>query len=230
MTTITRYVLAALVCGLVAGLVLVGGGLERRLAQAERELAVSDLSSAETAYAAVERQLSRATGVPWLLGDTRNEVIAKRAAIRYWQADYAGLVDEFGRVGDPMGRENVALQLTLANAAYRMGQVPGGSREDMLNALDRAIGRYLRIVQTSGGHVDAAFNYEFLIQLRDALTDGGDWTPHPLESPLGQEGEQPMDAETATDDVKIYVPMDHDNREEIDDPTMGGDPPIRRRG
>ena len=230
MATSTRYVVAGLLCTLVAGLVLVGGALERRLAQADRELAVSDLSSAATAYAAIGRQLAPAAGVPWLLRDTRSEVMAKRAAIRYWQADYAALVDEFVSVGDPMVRENGAFQLTLANAAYRLGQVPDGSREDMLNALDRAIGRYLKIVRTSGGHVDAAFNYEFLIHLRDALVDGGDWTPHPLESPLGQSGEQRMDAETGIDDIKIYVPMDHDDREEIDDPTIGGDPPIRRRG
>ena len=62
------------------------------------------------------------------------------------------------------------------------------------------------------------------------VEEGAEPVGAPLESPLGQEGAQPLDDETGLDDVQIYVPMMQDDRDTVDDPTPGGDPPIRRRG
>ena len=39
-----------------------------------------------------------------------------------------------------------------------------------------------------------------------------------------------MDEETQIDDLQIFVPMPVDELDLIDEPTMGSDTPIRRRG
>ena len=75
-----------------------------------------------------------------------------------------------------------------------------------------------------------AFNYELLVRRRNALAGGGQPLPAGPGNPLGREGGQPLDDETGLDDIQIYVPLNQDERDRIDDPTRGGDPPLRRRG
>ena len=88
----------------------------------------------------------------------------------------------------------------------------------------------MQILEDSGGDHDVAFNYEFLVRLRNSVAGGAEWVPRAYENPLGQEGGQPLDADSVLDDVRIYVPMQPDERDPADEPTQGGDPPIRRRG
>ena len=225
MTSTFRYWVAALVLGLLALACAAAGALDRGMARAQRELAVANLPAADRGYAAVERQLLRAGGVSWPLSGLRAEIVAKRAAIRYWQADYAGLLNrDAGLPDDPV------LRMTLANAAYRTGQRTGVTSSEMLDSLDRAIVLYAGLLRDGGGSEDVAYNYEYLVGLRGRLVAGAEPLGAPLESPLGQEGAQPLDEETGLDDVQIFVPMMQDDRDTVDDPAPGGDPPIRRRG
>jgi hypothetical protein len=225
-----RYGLGALICALGAGGVLMHATGERLMAEAESRLAVSDLASADRAFAEVADRTGILDQLPWLLSDRRAEAAAHRARIRYWQGDYAQLLEDYDGFTSTDATSNVGVQLTLANAVYRIGQHPDGNRAVALDALDLAIGRYLQLVQTSDGRRDVAFNYEFLVRLRNEIAAGSEWTPQPLEYPLGQEGQQPMDSDTEIEDLQIFVPMEHNEREEIEDPTLGGDPPVQRRG
>ena len=225
MTSTFRYWVAALVLGLLALACAAAGVLDRGMARAQRELAMVNLQAADRGYVAVERQLQRVGSRPWLLSRLRAEIVAKRAAIRYWQADYAGLLNsDSGLPDDPV------LRMTLANAAYRAGQQTGATSGEMLDSLDRAIVLYGGLLRDGGGSEDVAYNYEYLVGLRGRLEAGTEPVVAPLESPLGQEGAQPLDEETGLDDVQIFVPMMQDDRDTVDDPTPGGDPPIRRRG
>ena len=225
-----RCALAAVAVGLLAAACAAWAFLERGLAEAQRELAAANLGAAERGYARVDDYLRYTDRVPWLLAGVRAEIAARRAAIRYWQGDYAALLEQ--RVGEPSAgqRDNAARRLAVANATYRAGQRPGASREAALDGLDRAIALYAELLQDDGTRPDVAFNYELLVRRRNALAGGGRPLPAGPENPLGREGGQPLDDETGLDDVQIFVPLNQDERDRIDDPTQGGDPPLRRRG
>ena len=225
-----RCALAAAAVGLLAASCAAWAFVERDLAEAQRELAAANLSAAERGYARVADYLRPAARMPWVLAGVRAEIDARRAAIRYWQGDHAALLAEQGGARSPVPRENIALRLAVANAAYRAGQRPGASREALLDSLDRAIALYAELLQDDGNRRDAAFNYELLVRRRNALASGGEPLPAGPDSPLGREGGQPLDDETGLDDVQIFVPLNQDERDRIDDPTQGGDPPLRRRG
>ena len=222
---LTAVAVAALAAACAAWAVV-----ERGLAEAQHALAAANLSAADQAYARVGDYLRPTDRIPWALAGVREEIAARRAAIRYWQGDYAALLDEpagalpAGRLG------SAALRLAVANATYRAGQQPGASREEVLDSLERAIALYAELLQDDGDSPDVAFNYELLVRRRNALAGGGEPLPAGPGNPLGREGGQPLDDETGLDDIQIYVPLNQDERDRIDDPTRGGDPPLRRRG
>ena len=204
--------------------------VERDLAEAQHALAAGNLSTADRAYARVGDYLRPADRIPWALAGVRAEIAARRAAIRYWQGDYAALLAEAAGGLPAERRGSAALRLAVANATYLAGQRPGASREEALDSLDRAIALYVELLQDDGDSPDAAFNYELLVRRRNALAGGGQPLPAGPGNPLGREGGQPLDDETGLDDIQIYVPLNQDERDRIDDPTRGGDPPLRRRG
>lgn len=224
------YVLAALILAALAGLLATGASLERQIAEAQADLAVANLADAERGYSAVWNRITGAGWLSWLLAGTQHEVEAQRAAIRYWRGDYAGLLADYARQTDQQIHANIPLRLAVANAAYRAGQRENATPADMLHGLDQAIDLYTQLLQDAGGRHDLAFNYEFLVTLRDAIGRGRSWTPRSSENPLGQEGGQPLTEDTELDDVEIFVPMYHDERDPTDEPTRGTDPPIQRRG
>ena len=220
-----RYWVAALVLGVLAAACAAAAALDRGMARAQRELAVANLQAADRGFAAVESELRRVVEIPWLLSGLRAEIAAKRGAIRYWQADYAGLLNSAAELpGDPV------LRMTLANASFRAGQRTDASPSELLDSLDRAIVLYAGLLRDGAGRADVAYNYEYLVRLRILLGTGSEPAAAAFESPLGQEGMQPSDDESGLDDAQIYVPMMQDDRDRVDEPTSGGDPPIRRRG
>ena len=220
-----RYVAAALVLGGLAAACAAAAVLERGMAGAQRDLAVAKLDAAERGYGAVERRLGPVAGAPWLLAGLRAEIAARRAAIRYWRADYAELLRSDAALPD-----DPVVRLTLANAAYRVGWRAGSSPQQALDGLDRAIVLDAARLRDGDSREDVAYNYEYLVTLRGLAEQGGEPAGAPLESPLGSEGAQPLDEDTGLDDVQIFVPRMQDDRDNVDDPTPGGDPPIRRRG
>jgi len=223
-----RYLLAALGLGLVAGGMLAASRFERRMADAARAMATLNLAGAARAYDELASYLDATPGLPSLLGGLRDELAARRAAVRYWQADYAGLLADHTESGISGGHSPQDLQFVVANAAYRL-RPDAAAREEMLRSLDRAIGLYLRLIQASPGHRDAAFNYEFAIRMRKAVARGRPWPAGDRMAPLGREGEPAAEADV--EQIKIYVPAEHDEESEmIEEPTVGEGQPLRRRG
>ena len=93
MRTFVWHALVALALGAVAGVCVAGSVLERGIGLAQREVVSLNLIAAERAYADIARHLGYTDKIPWLLRRTRQEIVAKRAAVRYWQGDYASLVN-----------------------------------------------------------------------------------------------------------------------------------------
>lgn len=225
-----RCGLAAAALGLLAAAAAACGVLERRLATAQHELAAANLAAAERGYARAADALAWARRAPWALAGVRAEIAARRAAIRYWQGDHAALLDEHAGAPPGVHAGDAALRLVVAAAAYRAGQRPDAPARAAFDSLDRAIALHAALLEDGVGGADAAFNYELLVRRRAALAAGGAPAPAAPGSPLGREGRQPLDDETGLEDIRIHVPLDHDERDRIDDPTRGGDPPLRRRG
>ena len=223
-----KYLVTALILGGIAAAVAAAGRLDRRVARAEQQIATFAFDDAEAAYGALEQSLGAAGAVPWVFGGARADVETRRAALRYWRGDYAGLLADYAGASSQDVTGNPPLQFILANAAARAALDPDADREQVLRALDGAVDVYLGVLQESPGHLDAAYNYEYLLRLRADLASGAA-IPAPRRSQHGQEGEAPEDGEL--EEIEIYVPVQRDVDPEMDEsPTLGAGDRIRKRG
>jgi hypothetical protein len=210
MKGVAGYLLGAVVLALL-GAVLLGVGLfEREMASAQRDLETLNYDAPEVAYDNAERYFEYGSRLPWIGNGPLNDVRAKKAAVRYWQHRYALIVPS---QADPVGAvapDNVALQLIVANAVYRTGQTQAASKQDMIQALNESMGSYLSVLRNAPRNEDAAYNYEYLVRLRDELMKGrqkpaasGEPEPSTLH---GRQGNPPPG--TKTSNFKVHIPLD----------------------
>ncbi len=232
MRTGVSYVITALLLGALAAVAYGASRVERGVAQAQQRMATLDLRAPDAAYASLLDDLDSAGPLAGLFGAARADMETRRAAVRYWQGDYAGLLQDYagGNAGAAGG--NIALQFIVANAATRAALATldpeSEEREATLRALDGAIDVYLGVLQQSPDHRDAAYNYEYLLRLRADLASGAE-IPMNTDNQHGREGEAPENMEM--EDIQIYVPVQRDVDPEIDEsPTIGAGDRIRRRG
>lgn len=234
MNVAIRYLVGAVLVALVATTLGLRGLVEGQLAEAEQELGTLNTNAAARRLDAVQARLRPVARAQWLLGNTGRGVEARRAEARYWRGEYATLVAEYPNLGHDDIRNNLSLQLTLAAAHVRDAALKAGDEhEARLGALDRSIGIYAQVLRNTRGHRDAAFNYELLVRQRDELAAGRPIPAPGRNSPLGNPGsagEVDMDMLGDMNDLQIYVPSDMSGRESTDEPTVGGDAPLRRRG
>ena len=227
--TALRYLVVAVVLGGAAYVLLLAGRLERQLAQADEDMATLNLAGAAQGYDAVAESLAATSRVPWLLRGTRDEVATRQAAVRYWRGDYALLTADYTSADSPSMAGNLDLQFVVANADYRSELRRPESRELALGMIDHAVSVYARLLESNEPHVDAAFNYELMVRLRNQVAGGGEIPEFSLPPAPGSEGEN-MEADEL-EDIQIYVPADTVfELNSTDDPTVGDGAPIRRRG
>ncbi len=227
--TALRYLVVAILLAIASVVLLVASRLERRVAQADQEMATLNLSRAARAYDEVADSLAVIGRLPWLLPGTRDEVAVRQAAVRYWRGDYAPLVAEYTSADSPSIAGNLDLQFVVANADYRSVQQPDSSREIALGTLDHAIGVYRRLLEGNEAHLETAFNYEVMVRLRNRIAGGDEVPVFRRPTVPGNQGESPEDAEM--EDIQIYVPSDSViDPNETDDPTIGTGTRIRKRG
>jgi hypothetical protein len=224
-----RYLVVAILAGAMATALLLAARVERRIALADRQLATLNLSSAARAYDEVADSLSVTGRIPWLLRGTRDEVAVRRAAVQYWRGDFAPLVSDYTSADSPSMAGNLDLQFVVANADYRSVQRPGSSKEIALGTLDHAIEIYQRLLEGNEGHLEAAFNYELMVRLRNQIAAGDAIPEFRRPTVQGNQGDTPEEAEM--EDIQIYIPRDSViDPDDTDDPTIGEGAPIRRRG
>jgi len=156
------------------------GQLQNRVADAHEELALLRYNAANAGYADIETSMDVVSRVPWvadaLLTDVRND----RAIGDYWLARYDALGSTRG--GAIVERQPSELVLA-ANAGYRVSQRDGADRPAMLGRLDAAIKTYTELLKKSPGDVDAAYNYEYVVRLRDTLSKAKPQPPGKREDP-----------------------------------------------
>jgi hypothetical protein len=230
MKGISGLLMAAVVLAVVGGVLTRLGLLERDMARAQERVTTMDYDGVEETFDTAERYYDYGSHLPWVGNGPVNDVRARRAAMKYWQKSYSAVLPQ---QTDPVGAvpaDNTALQLIVANAVYRDGQFKSRDKQTTMQALDAGINAYQAVLKNTSRQDDAAFNYEYLIRIRDEV-DKGKRKPGPgdlvLKGPDGAAGSPPT-LESTMSDFKIYIPLDSQERQ--DQGVAGKAGAIKRKG
>ena len=169
MKKVLGQVVVALVLFAVGLAFWMAGDLQRRVADGHEELALLRYNALDAEYGALEQTMGYLRRVPWVADNLVNGVEEQRAAAEYWQARYDALAPQRDAKGSVIEQEP-AVQAMAANAAYRTGQRETGDRQAMLRRLDAAIKSYTELLKKDANNIDAAYNYEYLVRLRDTTS------------------------------------------------------------
>ena len=226
MKGITSHVLGAIVLMLLGGGCLAVSMLDRQIAEAQQSVTTLKYEGVEETLDNVERYFEYGTRFLWIGNGPLNGIRARKAALQYWQRQYGSIIPQ---QTDPVGviaADNLELQLVVANAVYRTGQAKATDRDTTLQAVQAGIDAYQMVLRNATRHETAAYNYEYLVRLRDDIEERGVTPDLSEDGEDGQFGEEGGSAkEEGTGNFKIRVPLD---TEEMGDP--GRDSPIQRQG
>lgn len=202
----------------------------RRVAEAHRRLA--------TLHYDVEDDIGGAGGrwnrLPWPAGSSEDDVRRHRATVSYWLSRYDSLTDLTLATGAQSLTDSRTL-FVAANAQWR-SVPPASDRKATVDRLDGVISAYADVLRRDPAAADAAFNYEFVSRVRDALAKAppvkGPVKDKKVEKPEnvsvdlpagptvhGRPGGPPEGTDMS--DFKTISPMRYDEREEQMDPGRG---------
>jgi hypothetical protein len=212
MKAIVGLVGGAVVLAVAGAVLLATAAVEGRLADAQQHVATLKYAEASASLDAAEGYLGYGSWLPGIGQAATDEVQARRAAIQYWQRDYAALVPEGADPVSAIEGGTVERQLVVANAAHRLGQVRWTDKAATLQALEESASAYLAVMKNGAFHEDAAYNYEYIIRLRDELQRGR----RPPASDSKQDGDMGQggapSAATSQQGFEIYVPLESQER------------------
>ena len=124
---------------------------------------------------------------------------------------------------------NTELQLVVANAAYRKDQKRYTDAAATKQALEESASGYLTVLKSGTWHEDAAYNYEYVVRLRDEQAKGRrppEGNDEAEKADNGQGG-APSEA-TSQEGFEVYIPLESTEK------PAGGDagkaPPKERKG
>ena len=234
MRHIGGYVIAALLCAAAGTAAFAVGRLEHRMAEAEEAMASLDFARTTRAYDELQQSMWYADYVPWITHSTIARIHAQSAAVRYWQGDYAALLD---LTRDAAEGQNVDTDLLFvtANTTFRLGQQGATDPVLLSRAADDARKVYQSVLRQTPTHPDAAFNYEYMLVVRDLLAKKPGTKPAqsrgavpkaPRQTLHGIEG-GPSPGRT-DEEFKTMVPQNKEERSR--GTTRGGEQVLRRKG
>ena len=199
-----------------------------RMAEAQLRLATLQYTD-EDDLASDATPLSRLPA-PLGLGDG---VEARHAAtVSYWLARYTSLTDLTSNTNGP-APEDPALLFLAANAAFRTSAPQSDDKKAVVQRLDAVVQAYADVLRKASTMTDAAFNYEYVVKLRDRVAKApARRGPPPKGAPLEESVDLPIGPtlhgnpggppdETPMGDFKTVTPMRYDEREEQMDPGRG---------
>jgi hypothetical protein len=182
MKKVAGQIILALVLVGLGGVFWVAGRLEGRVADAHEELALLRYTAFDAEYGDIDQAMGYVRRVPWVADGLVDDVEEHRAASEYWQARYDALAPQRDATGAAIEQQPAVLAMA-ANAAYRTGQRESGDRQAMLHRLDTAIKNYTELLKKDPKNVDAAYNYEYLVRLRDTTSKAKPAPPGKREDP-----------------------------------------------
>ena len=215
MKSIVGYLIGAALFALVGMAALRAAGVDTNLARAEANLVAAQYDDPSTTFDEAEQYYAYTARLPGVGNGPLNEIRARKAALQYWQRNYAAIVPQ---QSDPVGTvpsDNVELQLVTANAVFRSGEAQAKDKATYLQAIDAGIAAYASVLKNSPREEDAAYNYEYLVRIRDEVDKGkkkpgGEAT---MRGPEGAAGKPPT-IESTMGDFKIYIPLESQERQE----------------
>jgi hypothetical protein len=235
MKGITGFVIAGVVLAAAGAACLGASRLDDELARAEQAFLTSDYNASGGSLQIVEHYYTYARRLPWIGERPVNDVRARQAELTYWQRQYAALApaDRTDPVSD-VAPQNIHLQLIVADAVYRQGQRQAKDRATTLKMLEAAIAAYRTVLGNArraddGPYAEAAaYNYEYVVRLRDELLKGRRKTLPPPEEDEGNLGfEGGLEGAEFEQEFKLYVPLEKEERENT---APGQAPPVTRKG
>ena len=220
MKAIAGYLFIAAGLALAGVVCVVAGRLDRDMAHAQQNVTALKYDEADQTFSNAERYFDYASHLPWIGDGPVNDVRTRRAELLYWQGQY-------GAIRSEQSGDNIPLQLVAANAAYRAGRIQAKDKQAALKAVNAGIEAYLTVLKNATRQEDAAYNYEYLVRLRDDILQGRAIPKVPKEpgDPNGLTG-FPFEAGD-TSKFKIYIPLENDERNKGD---AGKVAPIKRKG
>jgi hypothetical protein len=159
--------LAAVVLALAGAAFWTAGQTDRRVTDVRLQLATLQYGPAGAAGEEVAQSLDLERRVPVVGKQAEADVRDATATAKYWQADFAGIAPQKDATG-AITETDPAILLLSANAAFRASQT-ATDRSDVARRLDSAIKSYADVLKADARQIDAAFNYEYTVRLRDAL-------------------------------------------------------------
>lgn len=158
------------------------GRWESRVADAREELALLQFRALEADYQDLDESMGYVDRARWLTGNLLTDLKEDRAAAQYWQAHYDALEPQRDTNGAVLEDEPGLLAMG-ANATYRTGQREAGDRQETLRRLETALKSYAELLKKDQGNADAAYNYEFLVRLRDTVSKSRPQPPGKRQEP-----------------------------------------------
>jgi len=191
--------------------------VERLVADAQQDLATLNYERGEQSLAEAEESIGVARWVPGFGSSVMDEVRARRGALQYWQRKYDTLLPEGEDPVTAIEEGSLDLKLVVANAVYRQNQGRYKDREVTKQALEESAAAYFAVLKNSAWREDAAYNYEYLIRLRDEQAKGKQ-PPQGGDASKGEMGQggQPSEA-TSQKGFQIYIPLESQEK------PLGGD-------
>lgn len=216
--------------------------LERRVAGADRQLAMLQYSDPIAEYDDIEDSIGSLRRVPWLADDVLADARRHRATARYWLADYAPLALERDTNGKLIEKDPEIL-FVGANALYRSTRGQAGDRQALIRRLDAVISSYADLMKEHPGYVKASYNYEYVARVRDGIARGRSPQQFDLEASAsegddssddlpqgstlhGEPGAPPPDKKM--EQFKVFAPMRPEEREAIPDDAGKGQKKVRK--
>ena len=209
MRSTRAFALAAIVLAALGSAFLGVARLEGHMADAGQRLSTLEYSAAQESLTEADQYASHARFVPWLGSDARQEIRARQAAVQYWQRQYDVVLPAGAEPVAAVDEENVELQLVVANSAYRVHQTEFKDKQSTIKALEETAAGYLTVLKNNTWHPEAAFNYEYIIRLRDQAAKGSQPPPPQKNEEESDNGDQgaPTPA-TSQEGFQIYIPLE----------------------
>jgi hypothetical protein len=100
----------------------------------------------------------------------------------------------------------------VANSAYRAGQRRVDGQAATIQMLDETIAGYLTVLSGETWDERAAYNYEYLLRVRDEVAKGRRKSVPPPQDEDASLGAAGAPAETSAKGFEIYIPLEGEER------------------
>jgi len=105
--------------------------------------------------------------IPWINEQLHGDQQWRRTLAQYWLGHYSDISDA-SEAEAPNSHPSPELLLLRANAAFRDLQRSAGDRAAKLKTAEAVIQRYTQVLKSTDLE-DAAYNYEYVVRVRNAL-------------------------------------------------------------